>query len=188
MRGKIVTLFIVLTASQSLKEMRVYWGNNFPLVEPWKKFFAHLRCVCTWCPFKSSKYSVVKKHIEIHHERKHHYPCKECVFVGQSVDDYAEHYHTFHKVSFIDDIFSANLSIEHHSYVDGRVQTCMHRLLLQMYQQTRSQGDKSFTLTILINLETIKLLNCPDSLQWDAQQAKAAVLCMSYVWSQEQRC
>merc|ERR1712013_969978 len=56
-----------------------------------------LRCVCTWCPFKSSKYSVVKKHIEIHHERKHHYPCKECVFVGQSVDDYAEHYHTFHK-------------------------------------------------------------------------------------------
>ena len=58
-----------------------------------------LRCVCTWCPFKSSKYSVVKKHIEIHHERKHHYPCKECVFVGQSVDDYAEHYHTFHKVS-----------------------------------------------------------------------------------------
>jgi len=57
-----------------------------------------LRCVCTWCPFKSSKYSVVKKHIEIHHERKHHYPCKECVFVGQSVDDYAEHYHTFHKM------------------------------------------------------------------------------------------
>ena len=41
----------------------------------------------------------MKKHIEIHHERKHHYPCKECVFVGQSVDDYAEHYHTFHKVS-----------------------------------------------------------------------------------------
>jgi len=57
-----------------------------------------LRCVCTWCPFKSSKYSVVKKHIEIHHERKHHYPCRECVFVGQSVDDYAEHYHTFHKM------------------------------------------------------------------------------------------
>jgi len=58
---------------------------------------ADLKCVCTWCVFKSNKYSVVKKHIEIHHERKKHYPCKECVFVGQSVDDYAEHYHTFHK-------------------------------------------------------------------------------------------
>eukprot|EP00092_Neocalanus_flemingeri_P015216 GFUD01016439.1.p1 GENE.GFUD01016439.1~~GFUD01016439.1.p1 ORF type:complete len:543 (+),score=126.92 GFUD01016439.1:40-1668(+) len=58
---------------------------------------ADLKCVCTWCVFKSNKYSVVKKHIEIHHERKKHYPCKECVFVGQNVDDYAEHYHTFHK-------------------------------------------------------------------------------------------
>jgi len=58
---------------------------------------ADLKCVCTWCVFKSNKYSVVKKHIEIHHEKKRHYPCKECVFVGQSVDDYAEHYHTFHK-------------------------------------------------------------------------------------------
>jgi len=58
---------------------------------------ADLKCVCTWCVFKSNKYSVVKKHIEIHHERKKHYPCKECVFIGQSVDDYAEHYHTFHK-------------------------------------------------------------------------------------------
>jgi len=56
-----------------------------------------LRCICTWCPFRSNRYSVVKKHIEIHHERKKHYPCKECVFIGQSVDDYAEHYHSFHK-------------------------------------------------------------------------------------------
>ena len=58
---------------------------------------ADLKCVCTWCPFKSAQYKVVKKHIEIHHERKKHFPCKECVFVGESVDDYAKHYTEFHK-------------------------------------------------------------------------------------------
>ena len=56
-----------------------------------------LNCVCTWCAFRSNKYSIVKKHIEIHHERKKHYSCKECLFVGENVDDYAEHYHAFHK-------------------------------------------------------------------------------------------
>ena len=80
---------------------------------------ADLKCVCTWCVFKSNKYSVVKKHIEvsllhpslvppsisilhpstfqIHHEKKKHYSCKECPFVGQNVTDYAEHYHAFHR-------------------------------------------------------------------------------------------
>ena len=56
-----------------------------------------LNCVCTWCAFRSNKYSIVKKHIEIHHERKKHYSCKECLFVGESVDEYAAHYHAFHK-------------------------------------------------------------------------------------------
>ena len=56
-----------------------------------------LNCVCTWCAFRSNKYSIVKKHIEIHHERKKHYSCKECLFVGENVDDYAAHYHAFHK-------------------------------------------------------------------------------------------
>jgi len=55
------------------------------------------KCVCTWCEYKSNKYSHVKKHIEIYHEQTSHYPCKECVFIGKTVDDYATHYNSFHK-------------------------------------------------------------------------------------------
>ena len=85
---------------------------------------------------------MVKKHIEIHHERKHHYPCKECVFVGQSVDDYAEHYHTFHKVSFVDDIFSANPSFE--------------SLLVQMDEYKHACTDCSFKCTNKHDLKVTK--------------------------------
>jgi len=56
-----------------------------------------LKCLCTWCPFKSNQYKVVKKHIEIHHEKKNHYPCKECYYVAENVEDYAKHYMEFHK-------------------------------------------------------------------------------------------
>ena len=111
MRERIATMFTVLTAWHFDKRMRVYWGKKNGLIPKIIYNSPPPRCVCTWCPFKSSKYSVVKKHIEIHHERKHHYPCKECVFVGQSVDDYAEHYHTFHKVSAF---VNYNLVSRHH--------------------------------------------------------------------------
>jgi len=56
------------------------------------------KCVCTWCEYKSNKYSHVKKHIELYHETKQHFPCKECVFVGATVDDYAQHFNSFHKM------------------------------------------------------------------------------------------
>ena len=56
-----------------------------------------LTCVCTWCVFKSNKYSIVKKHIEIYHEKPKSYPCKECLFTAESVDEYAKHYNDFHK-------------------------------------------------------------------------------------------
>ncbi|XP_023331723.1 zinc finger Y-chromosomal protein 1-like isoform X2 [Eurytemora carolleeae] len=55
------------------------------------------KCVCTWCEYKSNKYSHVKKHIDIYHESKSNYPCKECVFVGKNVDDYAKHFNSFHR-------------------------------------------------------------------------------------------
>ena len=55
-----------------------------------------LNCICTWCPYKSNKYSFVKKHIEIYHEKTNQYPCKECSFVGENMDDYAKHYNEFH--------------------------------------------------------------------------------------------
>ena len=58
---------------------------------------ADLTCVCTWCPFKSNQYKVVRKHIDIHHEAKNHFPCKECYFVAQCMEDYAKHYNDFHK-------------------------------------------------------------------------------------------
>lgn len=58
---------------------------------------ADLKCVCTWCAFKSQRYSTVKKHIEIYHERTKSYPCKECLFVAENVDDYAKHFNDYHK-------------------------------------------------------------------------------------------
>jgi hypothetical protein len=45
--------------------------------------FVVLQCVCTWCEFKSNKYSMIKKHVEIFHEKKNSYSCKECVFIGK---------------------------------------------------------------------------------------------------------
>ena len=58
---------------------------------------ADLKCVCTWCAFKSQRYSTVKKHIEIYHEKTKSYPCKECLFVAENVDDYAKHFNDYHK-------------------------------------------------------------------------------------------
>ena len=58
---------------------------------------ADLTCVCTWCRFKSNQYKVVRKHIDIHHEAKKHFPCKECYFVAECMEDYAKHYNDFHK-------------------------------------------------------------------------------------------
>ena len=58
---------------------------------------ADLKCVCTWCAFKSKRYSTVKKHIEIYHEKTKSYPCKECLFVAENVDDYAKHFNDYHK-------------------------------------------------------------------------------------------
>lgn len=58
---------------------------------------SELTCVCTWCEYKSNKYAEVKIHIKLVHDRTKKFPCKECEFVGSSVENYAEHYNEKHK-------------------------------------------------------------------------------------------
>lgn len=58
---------------------------------------SELTCVCTWCDYKTNKYAEVKIHIKLVHEKNTNFPCKECEFVGSSVENYAEHYNEKHK-------------------------------------------------------------------------------------------
>ena len=149
-RGRIVTLFTVLTALPSLKGMRVYWGKKIPL-ENHQSIFGQL--------FSQVRLHLVPLQVEqVQRGEEAHWnpPWEETPLSVQGVclcwtvswrlrralSYFPQSKHQWHTC-----IYSGNPT-ETIPCLDGRVQTCMHRLFLQMHQQTWSQGEKGSNRTI----------------------------------------